>query len=69
MESINEQIQSCISCYPPNTVKRMLLPYYWFSYQFTRVSGITFEGHDEKLIECYNIDNELIHRVVICDIN
>lgn len=69
MESINQQIQSCISCFEPDTIKRMVIPYYWFAHQFTRVDGITFEGHDKPLIDCFDINNELIYRVVVCEIN
>jgi hypothetical protein len=68
MESINKQIESCVSCFEANTIKRMVIPYFWFSYQFTRISGITFEGHDQSTIDCYNNNNELIHRVVICEL-
>mgnify|MGYP003705660235 CR=1 FL=1 len=69
MESINKQIENCVSCFEANTIKRMVIPYFWFSYQFTRISGITFEGHDLPTIDCYDVNNEIIRRVVVCALN
>lgn len=67
--SIDEQIQSCFNCVGPDTtIKRMVLPYYWFAYNFTRIDGIKFEGHDAVTIDCYDIDDICIYRVVTCDI-
>lgn len=64
MEQINEQIQACINAFEPDTIKRMVIPYFWFSYQFTRVPGITFQGHDFTWIDCYDVNDKLIYRMV-----
>lgn len=56
MELINQQINFGIEQFG-DRVKKIIIPYYWFSYSFTRLPNVKFEGHDEDIIEFYDIDD------------
>ena len=57
MELINQQINGGIEEFG-DRVKKIVIPYYWFSYSFTRIPDIKFEGHDMERIEFYDENNE-----------
>jgi hypothetical protein len=63
MQSINEQIEFGIN-QSNNRVKKIIIPYYWFSYSFTRIPDIKFEGHDNEVIEFYDGDDNCISKNV-----
>ena len=63
MQSINEQIEFGIN-QSNNRVKKIIIPYYWFSYSFTRIPDIKVEGHDNEVIEFYDGDDNCISKNV-----
>ncbi len=68
MELINQQINGGIEEFG-DRVKKIVIPYYWFSYSFTRMPDIKFEGHDMERIEFYDENNECLRINVTIKIN
>lgn len=59
MESINNQINSGIEEFG-DVVKKIIIPYNWFAYSFTRIPNVKFEGHDMPRIEFYDENNNCL---------
>lgn len=68
MELINEQINSGINEFS-DRVRKIVIPYHWFSYHFTRIPNIKFEGHDMERIEFYDENGECLRINVTLKIN
>ena len=68
MDIINEQINSGIEEFG-DTVKKIIMPYYWFAYPFTRLPNIKFEGHDMERIEFYDENDNCLRINVTIKIN
>jgi hypothetical protein len=68
MELINEQINSGIDEFG-DKVKRIIIPYSWFSHSFTRIPNIKFDGHDMERIEFYDENDECLRINVTLKVN
>ena len=68
MDTINEQINSGIEEFG-DTIKKIIIPYYWFAYSFTRLPNIKFEGHDMERIEFYDGNDNCLRINVTIKIN
>jgi len=60
MKAIEDQIQSCIESVGSNTVAYMVIPNYWFGYNFTKPENVEFSGHDSESMVAYDADGNCL---------
>jgi len=60
MKAIEDQIQSCIESVGSNTVASMVIPNYWFAYDFTKPENVQLSGHDSESMVAYDADGNCL---------